>query len=194
MEPTSLSLLTVGTLSTLLAEPNDNYLQEQWHDYQEMDRKTAKLGDDIAQYGIGPAIALTQYYFDSENGASHIRALIYVTVIGSAMKAGFQRERPNHSNKHSFPSGHTYSAFATATSLTYAYGWKAGIIAYPVAAMIGLGRMADNYHWFSDVVAGAFLGAWAAHITFYPKVEESTVTWTPIFTAKSQGIQFYKSF
>jgi hypothetical protein len=32
------------------------------------------------------------------------------------------------------------------------------IIAYSAATLIGLSRMVENRHWFSDVVAGAFLG------------------------------------
>lgn len=193
-DKTSISILGAGVLATLVATPNDDYYRAHWKDYQHMDRPTAKFGDDLARYGIGPAIALTQYFFDRENGLSHVRALVYVTVLGGAMKLSFQRERPNHANKHSFPSGHTYSAFATATSLTYAYGWQAGVIAYPVATMIGLSRLADNYHWLSDVVAGAFLGYYVGRATFLEEKTESLSLWLPYLHNDIVGAQYVMNF
>ena len=190
IDQSSLSLLGAGALATLLTAPNDRHLQKRWMNYQQMDSSTAKLTDDIAQYGLGPVIALTQYYFDQENGEAHIRALVYVTAIGSTLKFVTQRERPNAANKHSFPSGHTYSAFATATSLTYAYGWKAGVLAFPVAAAIGLGRIADNYHWASDVVAGAFLGYWIGRATFYSPKKSDATAFLPYFSNGNAGILY----
>lgn len=194
-DKTSLSILGAGVVATLIATPNDDYYQSHWKDHQQMAKPTAKFGDDLARYGVGPAIALTQYFLDEENGLSHIRALAYVTVIGGAMKLGFQRERPNHANKHSFPSGHTYSAFATATSLTYAYGWKAGVIAYPMATMIGFSRLADNYHWLSDVVAGAFLGYYVGRATFHEEKNESSKSlFWPVFADQYAGLSWTTEF
>ncbi len=69
--------------------------------------------------------------------------------------------RPDGSNRHSFPSGHTATAFMTATMLTKEYGQKSpwiGIGAYSVATATGLMRMANNKHWLSDVMTGAGIG------------------------------------
>ena len=78
-----------------------------------------------------------------------------------AIKNTAQVERPDGSNHHSFPSGHTATAFMTATMLNKEYGYKSpwvGIGAYSVATATGLMRMANNKHWLSDVLAGAGIG------------------------------------
>jgi membrane-associated phospholipid phosphatase len=60
----------------------------------------------------------------------------------------------------SFPSGHTTVAFAAAT--VFAMEYKATkivpILSYTAASLIGLSRITENRHWFTDVVAGAALG------------------------------------
>lgn len=69
--------------------------------------------------------------------------------------------RPDGSNNHSFPSGHTATAFMTATMLSKEYGHKSpwiSIGAYTTATATGLMRMANNKHWLSDVLTGAGIG------------------------------------
>ncbi|MBV9986253.1 MAG: phosphatase PAP2 family protein [Chitinophagaceae bacterium] len=65
----------------------------------------------------------------------------------------------NRSNS-SFPSGHTTAAFAAATVYSLEYKDKKLVpwISYGVATLIGLSRITENKHWFTDVVAGAALG------------------------------------
>jgi membrane-associated phospholipid phosphatase len=60
----------------------------------------------------------------------------------------------------SFPSGHTTVVFAAATVFAKEYRDKPfiPIIAYSVATLVGLSRVAENAHWTTDVVAGAALG------------------------------------
>jgi membrane-associated phospholipid phosphatase len=60
----------------------------------------------------------------------------------------------------SFPSGHTTAAFSAAT--VYAMEYKSRpwipVMAYSAATLIGLSRITENKHWFSDVFVGAALG------------------------------------
>ena len=79
---------------------------------------------------------------------------LYTTVLKKA--AG--RERPDGSNRLSFPSGHTSNAFAWATVASHHYGARVGIPAYALAGLIGASRLEKNAHHLSDVVAGAALG------------------------------------
>lgn len=60
----------------------------------------------------------------------------------------------------SFPSGHTTVAFAAATVFAMEYRNKTivPIISYTAASLIGLSRIAENKHWFTDVFVGAALG------------------------------------
>ncbi len=69
-------------------------------------------------------------------------ALSAVTAAGATLilKYAVKEERPDHSNMHSFPSGHTAVAFTNATFLQRRYGWKFGVPAYAVAAYVGWGE------------------------------------------------------
>lgn len=67
----------------------------------------------------------------------------------------------------SFPSGHTTSAFCTATSLTLMYPkWYVIVPAYSWAAAVGYSRMHMGMHYPSDVLMGALIGSGVAIISF----------------------------
>ena len=91
------------------------------------------------------------------------------TVVNT-MKNTTHVTRPDGSNNHSFPSGHTATAFMTATMLTKEYGhispWI-GIGAYTIASSTGLMRMANNKHWLSDVLTGAGIGILSTEFGYY---------------------------
>lgn len=57
----------------------------------------------------------------------------------------------------SFPSGHTATAFALATAITYLWP-KASPTVWLFAILIGLSRLMICAHYPSDVIAGAFIG------------------------------------
>lgn len=80
------------------------------------------------------------------------------------LKYSVHERRPDFSNYHSFPSGHTATTFATAAYLQRRYGWKFGGPAYALATYVAWGRVfAKKHHWW-DVVAGAAIGAGSAYI------------------------------
>jgi membrane-associated phospholipid phosphatase len=81
--------------------------------------------------------------------------------IVKTMKHTFKAERPDGSNHVSFPSGHTATAFTTASLLFYEYKdaniWYASS-GYLFATATGFLRIANNKHYTSDVLAGAGIG------------------------------------
>ena len=79
-------------------------------------------------------------------------------VYTHALKRMAGRPRPDGSNRLSFPSGHTSTAFAWATAAQAHYGWKAGVPSYAAASAIGLSRITNDKHHLSDVIAGAAIG------------------------------------
>ena len=92
---------------------------------------------------------------------------VALTVTSGAvwiLKYTTHRERPDGSNYYSFPSGHTAVAFAAASVIDKRYGGLAGWGSYAAAALAGEARVADNHHYFSDVVAGAVLGTVIGHL------------------------------
>ena len=96
-------------------------------------------------------------------------ALLMGGVVNT-LKQTTNVERPDGSNRHSFPSGHTATAFMTATMFNKEYGHKSpwiGIGAYSVATATGLMRVANNKHWLSDVLTGAGIGILSTELGYY---------------------------
>lgn len=106
-------------------------------------------------------------------------SVVETFAITYGMKYLINRKRPydqypekvyaySHESSPSFPSGHTATAFALATSLCIKYP-KWYIIA-PTAAWacsVGISRMNEGVHYPSDVIAGAVIGAGCAVLNIY---------------------------
>ena len=100
------------------------------------------------------------------------------TGITEAMKYSINRTRPfitytdivkkSAAGSPSFPSGHTSSAFAMATSLSLTYPkWYIIVPSICWAGTVGYSRMDLGVHYPSDVLAGALVGAGSAWLTYY---------------------------
>ena len=118
-----------------------------------------QIGAGFATYGVGKAVGNKQAAFV---GRDIVRAQVVSQVMVQTLKYTVRRDRPDHSNDKSFPSGHAASGFATATVLQRYYGWKVGVPAYALGSYIALARMSWNRHHASDVVMGAGFGIAAA--------------------------------
>lgn len=85
------------------------------------------------------------------------RGLFLTYGVTSAGKLVFERTRPN-GDPYSFPSGHTATAFTTAGVLSRHYGPWGTAAGVSLGVLTALGRMEENKHYASDVVAGATIG------------------------------------
>jgi membrane-associated phospholipid phosphatase len=74
------------------------------------------------------------------------------------LKYSVRQERPDSTQRNSFPSGHTTTAFAFAAVVGEEHGWRWGVPAYALATLVGWSRMNDNKHYLHDVLAGATIG------------------------------------
>lgn len=125
-------------------------------------------------YGIG----LIKKDSSLKSNAIYIGETILVSaVITSGLKNVIQRQRPfitypdiekeGLGGSYALPSGHTANAFATATSLSMAYPkWYVITPAFAWATTVGYSRLHLGVHYPSDVVAGAFIGAGLAYLTY----------------------------
>ena len=76
--------------------------------------------------------------------------------VNLAVKNMVSRDRPDHSNRFSFYSGHTSNAFAAA-------GWRYEV-GIPIAIGTGYLRAAANKHYLTDVAVGAAAGLLASRV------------------------------
>jgi membrane-associated phospholipid phosphatase len=114
-----------------------------------------QTGAAVGTWAIG---SLSGSRLAAEVGGDLIRSQVTSQVLVQGIKLMTRRERPDESNNHSFPSGHTASAFASATVLERHFGWKVGVPAYGFATYVAMARMSANKHHMSDVIMGAAMG------------------------------------
>jgi membrane-associated phospholipid phosphatase len=111
------------------------------------------------------------------NACLTVAASALCAGITSTLKYSINRERPfityhditkkSYGGSPSFPSGHTSSAFATATSVSLAYPkWYIIIPSFTWAGTVAYSRMDLGVHYPSDVLAGAIIGAGAAWFSY----------------------------
>jgi len=99
----------------------------------------------------------------------------------------------------SFPSGHAAGAFAVASALAETYGeeypWSPYLL-YTLATGVGLARIDDNRHWFSDVFFSGALGYFIGKtVTRYsPFLQENNISVEPFADRNTQGISLNYRF
>lgn len=157
----------------VLAKSEDSHFRNLRNEYMPQFRYSL---DDYVQYSPA-AVMLVMKSFGIESRSSWGRMLTsdaFSTAVLAGtvnlMKECFRVTRPDGSDHRSFPSGHTATAFMTATMLTKEYGYLSpwvGGVAYGVASLTGLSRMANNKHWLSDVLTGAGIGILSTEIGYW---------------------------
>ncbi|QOR75963.1 MAG: phosphatase PAP2 family protein [Thermoflavifilum sp.] len=124
--------------------------------------------DNYLQYM--PAAETFALRFMGMQPAHHFRdqlALFVTTtlvqgIIVTTLKYTVHEQRPDGSDFHSFPSGHTTTAFGGAMFLYEEYKnsnhrWVA-YTGFPLAVGTAALRLYNNKHWYADVAVGAGLG------------------------------------
>jgi membrane-associated phospholipid phosphatase len=126
----------------------------------------------------------------SQLGGELIRAQIVSQSITQSVKFVTTRTRPD-GTPLSLPSGHTASAFATATVLQSNFGWKVGAPAYAAAVWIGASRVQMKRHFVSDVVAGAAVGLVAGRSVTIGRGDFRFAV-TPMAASGGAGVNFVR--
>lgn len=186
---TSLTIMASGVVGSLVMQPHDENINQQWVNHQRMSEDKARIGDLIGSGAPGLLIGLGQLYFDKPNGEAMLKSWVAVSLWTGALKTLVGRQRPGGSeNRQSWPSGHTSVSFATATALGMAYGWKVGVPAGLLAVGVGASRLADNRHWMSDVVGGAAVGIWMGYAYAVPRDRDTFTDISPVSGPNREGV------
>lgn len=132
--------------------------------------------DDYLQYAPAAlTLGLKACGYESRSGwgrmivSDAFSAAIMAGAV-NGLKYSVGRLRPDGSRRNSFPSGHTATAFMTATMLHKEYGWRSpwfSIGGYTTAAVTGISRILNNRHWLSDVIAGGAIGIGSVHLGYF---------------------------
>jgi len=121
------------------------------------------LGDTPEQVALSLATYAFGRAFDrpkvSHLGMDLIQAQLLTELLVEPIKFATRRERPDGSNRQSFPSGHSAVTFATATVIERHLGWRKSVLGYAIASYVAASRLHDNRHYLSDVIFGAGVGA-----------------------------------
>lgn len=169
----------------------------------------SKLGDLSGQlipnafYVIGQSLA---FYSGDELGYSRaigmIKATAYSSGLTTVLKYTIREPRPgNNSERNSFPSGHSTSAFAFGGYVYEEHGWRWGVPALALATLVGVSRINDNRHYLHDVLSGMTIGMmYGVGISKIDQVKRSSgekdvgVSFVPLFDSTIRGISLYKEF
>ena len=85
-----------------------------------------------------------------------------------ALNALIDKDSPNGSSAHAFPSGHATIAFSSAAFVQRRYGWRPGIPAYLAASYVGWLRVDTDDHDAADVLSGAAVGILSSYLLTKP--------------------------
>ena len=123
------------------------------------DRTIEHVGDGLAVLIPASAYGATFYLADPDGRREFHKSIGVSTSTTIGLKYTVKRERPDGSNKQSFPSAHTMLAFQGATFIHRRYGFKYAAAAYIGAVFVGYSRIEADKHYLSDVLAGAAIGS-----------------------------------
>ncbi len=158
-------------------------------------QKAIRTSTDVVAVAL-PAAALAVTLIEHDWTGLKEGAFTAAATAGATMilKYSIKERRPDFSNKHSFPSGHSAVTFAAATYIGRRYGWKWSIPAYALSTYTAWGRVYGKKHHWWDVAAGAAIGAASAMIFTHPYLRKHEAALVPTVSETSAGAMLSFAF
>lgn len=182
-------LLIIFTLlsfwsSALAQNPDINLLKDiNLNRNRSLDPTFRFITNSVTPVSIAAPAGYITIAFIKKDSASKSNAILVCgsflvdAVFSTGLKYAVNRHRPfdtypfidkeTSGGSPSFPSGHTSSAFAIATSISITCPkWYIITPAFLWAGAVGYSRMDLGVHYPSDVLAGALIGTGSAYLTY----------------------------
>jgi hypothetical protein len=178
-----------------------------------------ELGDGRTSMGLfGGYLAYSFIMNDHQSmqvGKLGLESFVVSGIITQILKHTFSRERPSaatvsggrwngpfaYLNQNSnqkisithfdaFPSGHTATAFAAATTFSEFYGDKPWVsyVSYSLASGVAVSRVMERTHWASDCFVGGLIGYFSTKLVFHLNQSERPVVVLPTIDGEQVGL------
>jgi membrane-associated phospholipid phosphatase len=203
------SWLLVGSalsLGVAFSEANGNKTQAQMAKDKPLG-DWAKIGDYAGQLipnalylgGMYTAYWITHDKKYKKHGLIMLKASAYAGGTALILKGLIREQRPNKTDWHSFPSGHSTTAFAFASVISAEHGfWPYGLGATLLATLTAVSRLNDNMHHERDVMAGATIGtAFGLGVSYFNRALEKNevkAAVLPLLDNEFAGVQVVLPF
>ena len=163
----NLYLTMIGGGLALAVHPFDQTFNVRLRSHYDTVNASFAAGKYVGNTPEQVALSLGTYAFGrifdqpkvSHLGMDLLQAQILTEMLVEPIKLATHRERPDGSNRMSFPSGHAAITFAGATVIERHLGWRKALLGYAIASYVASSRLHDNRHYVSDVVFGAAVGS-----------------------------------
>lgn len=144
-------------------------------------RKAVRTSGDVLVC-LGPAACLASTLILKDWQGLKQGVFTGATTLGItyALKYLVKKERPDGSDRHSFPSMHSSVSFASATFIQRRYGWKWSVPAYVVSTYVAWSRVYGKKHDGWDVAAGAAIGIGSAYLFTRPFAQKHSLAISPV--------------
>jgi len=132
-----------------------------------------EIAGDIGFIAV-PLAALTTTFIkgDKQGTWQFTKGFVLNQALTFGLKISISKPRPDLSNNHSFPSGHTSTVFQGASFIHRRYGFKYSIPAYAIAGFTAFSRVYADKHDGFDILAGAIIGIGSTYLFTTPFQQE----------------------
>lgn len=181
-------LMILIALTVYTATPFSNYAEERAFTPTKAQKGVRTSTDVVAVALPATALAVTLIERDWEGLKEGALSAAVTAGVTLGLKYIVKENRPDFSNRHSFPSGHSAVTFASATYIGRRYGWKWSIPAYALSTYTAWGRVYGRKHHWWDVAAGAAIGAASTMLFTHPYLRKHEAALVPAVTDTSAGV------
>ena len=105
-------------------------------------------------------------------------------------------KRGSYAQFDAFPSGHTATIFAAASTLAEVYDHSRWVsyASYAVASSVAISRVMERDHWLSDCFVGGLIGYFSTEEVLHFNRSKEQIALLPVYDGRSTGLALNVSF